>query len=1004
MTLSPIPRPRRASFRLLSLHQAPNTAAAHAVRGASTSGRLSRIVASQTEVLQVGLGLPLVEMGDSQPYVTIRSRRLTDGMSIGSSGDSTYGSSAGDDKMPAATHDTSRVNYHVKHISDFAKTLEDSAARAFPNRGRSQRYQKVQALLLHWTSDDLFVLPELQDLERCFVEDYSFDTDTFSIPSENSHLELMMRIGQMVKQHESTDTLFVVYYGGHARIDESRQSTWCAVPETEAQIRHGSSVYILTRVFRCALWMLIPTRWSAIQTLLERSLSDVLILLDCCAGAASATFPNGMSITETISASSWDAIAPDPGRFSFTSALIEVLQQWKHRTYSAAMLHAELLARLKHPRPVMYNGRNFEARSTPVHFMMTSNHRAPSIEVARIFSEDETPPSPPAELENETRAMTGRSGVPQDMIASEPNEDVPHVMISLALEDNQRLDVNAWESWLASFPAIAKYVKVQGVFKSHSTLLLLSLPVMVWDLLPDDLACNFIAFIRSNNLASDHKGLAAPQQAAAVPSGSEEARSILSSGGVSTQSRVPDSILATAQPSLGTSTKNSRQSGISTGTIGRRTTAPILEHPARTSNENITHQMIINQSRNSRRTILESGDNVPVRPNLAAHVQTRLEAYFQEHAAPTVAITEFLASNLGVETTDIDLWFSHRREQQLVENRLRSLRINDHEHQEFEREGARMILPGNLNNLLEIVPFDQILLIDLRSPSDHDRSHIHDSINFRAPASFVQRAPFEMIEKTLTDEASHETFKKCYTCRCVVFYDRHIEYTWECPTAEALIQKFRSKGWSGQGFILKGHYREFSDSFDKYIGGHRMTSSARKYLESLQENSHQEMADNQKEYDDWLTLLANEDRVPSTALAPIVKEERVEATLQHQKDLEDELERRLPPLYRKALDLKLDDNWGTKASIVEHLSRGLEKMQQAGSGSDDTVQPNYPDKLRQDRYNAADPDSLDLDEESRSKDGTHHKTGAKSPEESSGSGPDPKKGRGRMWKVLRSGR
>jgi hypothetical protein len=85
-------------------------------------------------------------MGDKQPYVTIRSRRPADGSSM-SSGDSTvrgdrnrvkprdgsglltsvqYGSSAGDDKTPAAaTHDTSRVNYHVKHVSDFAKTLED---------------------------------------------------------------------------------------------------------------------------------------------------------------------------------------------------------------------------------------------------------------------------------------------------------------------------------------------------------------------------------------------------------------------------------------------------------------------------------------------------------------------------------------------------------------------------------------------------------------------------------------------------------------------------------------------------------------------------------------------------------------------------------------------------------------------------------------------------------------------------------------------------------------
>lgn len=82
--------------------------------------------------------------------------------------------------------------------------------------------------MLHWGTDDLFVLPELEDLERCLREDYAFDTDIFSIPSENSHLELMMRVGKLIKDHESQDTLFLVYYGGHARIDESRQSTWCA--------------------------------------------------------------------------------------------------------------------------------------------------------------------------------------------------------------------------------------------------------------------------------------------------------------------------------------------------------------------------------------------------------------------------------------------------------------------------------------------------------------------------------------------------------------------------------------------------------------------------------------------------------------------------------------------------------------------------------------------------------------------------------------------------------
>ena len=108
-----------------------------------------------------------------------------------------------------------------------------------------QRYTKVQALLLHWKSDDLFVLPELEDLERCLREDYRFETDVFPIPSENSHLELMMKVGSLIKEHESTDTLFVVYYGGHARIDESRQSTWCAYVVPQCQRNSGEPILTL---------------------------------------------------------------------------------------------------------------------------------------------------------------------------------------------------------------------------------------------------------------------------------------------------------------------------------------------------------------------------------------------------------------------------------------------------------------------------------------------------------------------------------------------------------------------------------------------------------------------------------------------------------------------------------------------------------------------------------------------------------------------------------------
>lgn len=140
------------------------------------------------------------------------------------------------------THDTSRAKYHMKDLESFAASLEDvwvdrflnkqpltndqSAKRAFPNRGRSTaRYRNVQVLLLRWAEDDLGVAWEVEDLEKAF-QSYGFNAETWLIPSENSHLKLMLKAGTFVETHENTDTLFIVYYGGHATINRRRQSTW----------------------------------------------------------------------------------------------------------------------------------------------------------------------------------------------------------------------------------------------------------------------------------------------------------------------------------------------------------------------------------------------------------------------------------------------------------------------------------------------------------------------------------------------------------------------------------------------------------------------------------------------------------------------------------------------------------------------------------------------------------------------------------------------------------
>lgn len=362
------------------------------------------------------------------------------------------------------------------------------------------------------------------------------------------------------------------------------------------------------------------------------------------------------------------------------------------KTFSAAMLHAEVLARLKHPRPILINGKRFEARSTPVHFMMTSDHRAPSIEMSRLVPHDRRPPSPPQDPSPSDIAL-GR-GPAEGECYTEPNEDKPHVMISLALEDNQRLDLNAWEQWLSSFPALAKYVKVQGVFKSHSTLLLLSMPVTVWDLLPDDQACSFVAFIRSNNLVKNPERADTPMQSLGeivqsdrastfsgttfrdsilAPSISSPARTSLwrsqTASGVPNQERVGPRTSATNTFSLqrmppptmprvsSTSSSSSQRPPLaqskSSSSFGTPQLFSAMSLAGATLEGGIVRQPMINQSRNAKRTVFSNNHDIPESPRLAAHIVSRLENYFRADPHPSDGTTEYYASHLGIEATDV---------------------------------------------------------------------------------------------------------------------------------------------------------------------------------------------------------------------------------------------------------------------------------------------------------------------------------------------------------------
>lgn len=81
---------------------------------------------------------------------------------------------------------------------------------------------------------------------------------------------------------------------------------------------------------------------------------------------------------------------------------------------------------------------------------------------------------------------------------------VPHMLISVELDQDHSLPSSeACRRWISSFPSLAKHVKVDGVYQGYSTVLILSIPIVIWNTLPNHPACRPITYVTSRNLLQD---------------------------------------------------------------------------------------------------------------------------------------------------------------------------------------------------------------------------------------------------------------------------------------------------------------------------------------------------------------------------------------------------------------------------------------------------------------------------------------------------------------------
>ncbi|KAL8991635.1 MAG: hypothetical protein Q9169_007796 [Polycauliona sp. 2 TL-2023] len=359
-----------------------------------------------------------------------------------------------DDTPPSSTHPSNFDHDHISNLKVFSEDLQSAIANSFP-RPRTA-YTSVHVLLLRWDEDDLNVQVELTMLKLVFESQFRFLCEQFDIPGRDPTRALQKKLYEFQDAHQGEDELLIVYYGGHGDPDRRGRSIWAANKKPDS-----------------------PTlNWSSLQHLLETAIPHVLIILDCCYAANAARDTADGTTKELLAACGRENPTLGTGVRSFTTSLIEELQAFGNRPFTAAMLHSRLITM------------RWRLAFTPIYALL-SEHGGHSIELA-----PQPPPVESADLDMSDDLMDISS--PESCIAADTR-----VLLAITITDDAVCDVAEWKKWLTSrapWDVTKIEVEVEAVFKSHSTMLITSLPTVAWDKLPNKAAYRFIGFVRSANL------------------------------------------------------------------------------------------------------------------------------------------------------------------------------------------------------------------------------------------------------------------------------------------------------------------------------------------------------------------------------------------------------------------------------------------------------------------------------------------------------------------------
>ncbi|KAL2848829.1 hypothetical protein BJY01DRAFT_262512 [Aspergillus pseudoustus] len=344
--------------------------------------------------------------------------------------------------------DALRVTKPSKRLHDFAADLTHALNRCVPSDD-PHPYDQVVVLAIHWYNDDLDVVPLENKLLDVFKKIYHYDVESYTIPQKQPDKSLINRLSNWTLQYADKRTLRICIYSGHASAVGPTDENW----------------YFGGRLNSDGTLAGPTLDWHRVRSSCESSDGgddgDLCYIFDCCSAGSGALYDG----PELICASEFEQMAGASLMFAFTQALIDTLKDLNGEPCSLANMFSILYR----------NSSQHSVAASPLHILEKNTS---SIVLQKL--------------------TTGQC----TLLKSDTQKSKHKVLISVHLFDD-RPDLKSWENWLTkSMPSgvLSADIKIESVFDSKSSIILVTLPLELWTMLdPTDQAFTFIGFVTSSN-------------------------------------------------------------------------------------------------------------------------------------------------------------------------------------------------------------------------------------------------------------------------------------------------------------------------------------------------------------------------------------------------------------------------------------------------------------------------------------------------------------------------